>query len=52
MDYIIGADISVYKNGLRLFEDIDYSINTKEENITLYNPARNDDMIVFEAISM
>ena len=52
MDYIIGADISVYKNGLRLFEDIDYSINTKEENITLYNPTRNDDMIVFEAISM
>ena len=52
MDYTIGADISVYRNGIRLFEDIDYHINYRDEYITLYNPARSDDKIVFEAISM
>jgi hypothetical protein len=50
MNYELGACITVYKNGLRLFEDIDYSINTKDETITLFNQTTDGDVIVFEAL--
>jgi hypothetical protein len=50
MQYELGACITVYKNGLRLFEDLDYSINTKDEKITLFNPTTEGDVIIFEAL--
>lgn len=50
MRYELGSCITVYKNGLRLFEDIDYSIDAKEEKIKLFNPTTEGDVIVFEAL--
>lgn len=42
--------INVYRNGIRLFEDLDYSINTAAETITLLSEAEDGEKIVFEAI--
>lgn len=50
MRYELGACITVYRNGLRLFEDIDYSIDTKTETITLFNRTEEGEVIVFEAL--
>jgi hypothetical protein len=52
MEYNAGAAITVYKNGLRLFEDIDYAIDYVEQTITLFTPAEASDLIVFEALSL
>ena len=44
--------IQVYRNGLRLFEDYDYSIDTTAETITLYTRAEESETIVFEALTV
>lgn len=50
MQYDIGACITIYKNGLRLFEDIDYYIDTVNETITLFDPTTEGDTVIFEAL--
>ena len=52
MSYTIGAKILVYRNGVRLFEDLDYSINYANETIRLYVRTEEGERIVFEAISL
>lgn len=52
MYYPLGSVIHVYRNGIRLFEDIHYSINTKEEFIYLFNRSEDGDVIVFEALHL
>ena len=51
LNYSIGDIITVYKNGIRLFEDIDYSIDTDNEIITLFVNAEENDRIIFEALN-
>lgn len=51
LNYNSGDIINVYRNGIRLFEDIDYSINIAEEIITLLTRAEDGEKLVFEAIS-
>lgn len=48
LTYYTGDSISVYRNGVRLFEDIDYSINSDNETITLFTRTENGEYIVFE----
>lgn len=50
LDYSYDGNIMVYRNGIRLFENIDYSINTGTETITLLNEAEYGEKIVFEYI--
>jgi hypothetical protein len=52
MDYYAGAVITVYKNGLRLFEDIDYAIDPGNQTISLFTAAQSGDVIIFEALSL
>lgn len=52
MDYHTGDLIQVYRNGVRLFEDIDYSMNLSNETITLFVRTELNERIVFEAIGM
>ena len=51
LSYSIDSVINVYRNGVRLFEDLDYSINTSLESITLFVRTEDGERIVFEAIS-
>ena len=48
--YEVGDLIHVYRNGLRLFSDLDYSIDEKNETITLYVRTEDGERIVFEAL--
>ena len=41
-------DIFVYRNGVRLFESIDYSMDTDKKTITLYIRTEQYEKIVFE----
>jgi hypothetical protein len=43
--------INVYRNGVRLFEDLDYYIDTVNEFITLFERTEKDEKIIFEALS-
>ena len=52
LSYTIGAKIFVYRNGVRQFEDYNYSINPSDETITLYVRAEEGETIIFEAISL
>lgn len=42
--------INVYRNGVRLFEDLDYSMNSDSETITLFVRTEEGERIVFESI--
>lgn len=41
--------IDVYRNGIKLFEDIDYSIDYMRQAITLFVPTTTSEKIVFES---
>ena len=41
--------IKVYRNGVRLFVDLDYSLNNVNETITLFVRAEDGEKIIFEA---
>ena len=47
--YDENCTIKVYRNGVRLFENLDYSMNTTINSITLYNRTEEGEYIVFEA---
>ena len=51
LDYDGNSIIQVYRNGVRMFENYDYSIDTGEETITLYVRTENGETIIFEALS-
>ena len=51
LQYNEGDIINVYRNGVRLFEDLDYSIDTSEEKITLFVRTEEGERIIFEALS-
>ena len=50
LDYTIDKHIFVYRNGVKLFEDLDYSINSSDQTITLFVRTEDGERIVFEAI--
>ena len=51
LGYEVGSVIRVYRNGVRLFEDLDYSINRQTEIITLFTRTEEGERIVFEAMT-
>lgn len=52
LSYNSGDVIQVYRNGLKLFQDLDYSIDEQNETITLYVRTEDDERIVFESLSI
>ena len=52
LSYNTGSIIRVYRNGVRLFEDLDYSMNKTTEIVTLFTRAEEGERIVFEAMSI
>lgn len=52
LDYNTGDLIHVYRNGVRLFQDLDYSINTINETITLFVRTEQGERIVFESLGL
>ena len=50
LGYTVGAQIYVYRNGVKLFPDLDYSINKADETIELFVRTELDERIVFEAL--
>ena len=52
LNYNIGDILNVYRNGVRLFEDLDYSIDQNMEEITLYVRTEEGERIVFEALGI
>ena len=50
LEYAVGAQIYVYRNGVKLFPDLDYSINKADETIELFVRTELDERIVFEAL--
>lgn len=51
LDYNALSIINVYRNGVRLFEDIDYYIDKNNENITLFVRTNEGERIIFESIT-
>lgn len=49
LEYDSTSLISVYRNGIRLFEDVDFTINYQRQIITLFTKTVAKDVIVFEA---
>lgn len=49
LNYSINNCIFVYRNGVRLFEDLDYFINWANRTITLFVRTEEGERIVFEA---
>lgn len=49
LSYNTNSNILVYRNGLRLFKDLDYSINMQLQTITLFTRTEEGERIVFEA---
>ena len=49
LSYDNNSFIKIYRNGIRLFKDLDYSINTQTSTITLFTRAEEGEIIVFEA---
>lgn len=49
-DEYVGV-MNVYRNGVRLFEDLDYSINEDDNEITLFVRTEEGERIVFELVS-
>lgn len=52
LDYKTGDLIHVYRNGVRLFQDIDYSINLSKEIITLFVRTEENERIIIEALGI
>lgn len=52
LEYNTGDLIHVYRNGVRLFQDLDYSVNTTEQTITLFVRTEQGERIVFESIGV
>ena len=50
--YNTGDLIHVYRNGVRLFQDLDYSINTTSETITLFVRTEQGERIIFESLGI
>lgn len=51
LNYTIGDTIHVFRNGGRLFADLDYSIDTVAEKINLFVRTEDGETIVFEALN-
>lgn len=52
LSYNTGDLIHVYRNGVRLFQDLDYSINTSNETITLFVRTEQGERIIFESLGI
>lgn len=52
LSYNTGDLIHVYRNGVRLFQDLDYSMNTMDETITLFVRTEQGERIVFESLGI
>lgn len=52
LTYNSGDLIHVYRNGVRLFQDLDYSVNTVNETITLFVRTEQGERIVFESLGI
>ena len=52
LDYYSGDLIHVYRNGVRLFQDLDYSVNTSDETITLFVRTEQGERIIFESLGI
>jgi len=52
LDYNTSSIIRVYRNGVRLFKDLDYSISKTTQTITLFVRTELDEHIVFEATNI
>lgn len=52
LSYNTGDLIHVYRNGVRLFQDLDYSINTTTEVITLFVRTEQGERIIFESLGI
>ena len=52
LSYYTGDLIHVYRNGVRLFQDLDYNINNTEEMITLFVRTEEGERIVFESLGI
>lgn len=50
--YDTGDLIHVYRNGVRLFQDLDYSVDTANETITLFVRTEQGERIVFESLGV
>ena len=48
LSYTASDIINVYRNGVRLFQDVDYSINAAAQTITLYVRTEDGERIIFE----
>lgn len=51
LSYNANSIINIYRNGVRLFEDLDYTHNRSNETITLMVYTESEEIIIFEAIS-
>ena len=51
LEYSVGDIINVYRNGVRLFENIDYAIDKINEMIHLYVRTEEGERIIFESLS-
>ena len=49
LDYSESSIIKVYRNGVRLFKDMDYSLNYSTETITLFIRTQAKEKIIFES---
>lgn len=52
LSYDSGSIIRVYRNGVRLFKDLDYSMDKIAQTITLFVRTELDEKIVFEALNI
>ena len=52
LEYEPGQQIFVYRNGVRLFEQLDYTMNLSTEEITLYVRTEEYERIVFEVMNI
>ena len=51
-NYNTGDLIHVYRNGVRLFQDLDYSLDTYSQTITLFVRTEEGERIVFESLGI
>ena len=49
LDYSDSSILKVYRNGVRLFKDMDYSLNYSTETITLFVRTQAKEKIIFES---
>ena len=51
LEYSVGSIINVYRNGVRLFENLDYSMDAAAETIKLFVRTEEGERIIFEALT-